>query len=167
MNDTGKIAEQFVLSSAAWLGVGTILAAYFMIAKPGLGVSTPLKYAHAHAMLIGFIAMMIFGVAYRMLPLPPLLGTGGLYSIDLARYHLYIANISLAGMVLIGILMPILPSVGTVGLAVKGLMAAFGLLQVVGMFMYIYNLYKTLQLKENDLPFGGGKGPGGPGPGPR
>jgi len=159
MSDTGEVAEKFVLSSVAWLAVGSLLAAYFMIAYP-LGVEAPLRFVHAHIMTLGFVAMMIFGVAYRMLPLPPLLATGGLYSIDLARYHLWLANGALAGMVLVGIGMMLTKSV-----VLDYLLTVFGLLQVGAMFLFAYNIYKTLGLRDSDLPFGGGPGGGGPGPG--
>lgn len=155
MQRSGKVAEKFVLASVAWLAVGLVFATYFMVVYP-VGVPLHLTFTHAHVMLIGFVGFLIFGVAYRMLPLPPLLGTGGLYSVRMAEQHFWIANVALVGMVVsaLGMMVtdPALVAVSTYsGLGLR----AFGLLQVLATFMFVYNIWRTVRMRESDLPFGG------------
>ncbi|MBS1263881.1 MAG: hypothetical protein MAG715_01074 [Methanonatronarchaeales archaeon] len=160
--ETGEIAERFILASVAWLAFGSVLAIYFTL-KPviglggPIGVGGPLKFAHAHSLLIGFVGMMIFGVAYRMLPLPPLLATGGLYSVDLARYHFYLANGALIGLVAAAVAL----TAAFDSTVWRYALALFGLLEAAAMFLFVYNIYRTVGLRSAELPFGG---PGGPGP---
>lgn len=159
---TGDVAAKFIIASVAWLAFGLLFAGYFVLddltsgALP-LGVSVQLKFLHAHTMLIGFVGMLIFGVAYRMLPLPPLLGTGGLYSVRLAEYHLWIGNAALVGMLLAG-----LGSSLGVPFSAPAL-RLFGLAEVLITFVFVYNIYRTVRLRESDLPFGGGGGGAPPG----
>lgn len=57
--------RKFIRASLVWFGVGILL---------GLSMSfwpmESLAYrpAHAHAHLLGFVSMMIFGVAYHVIP---------------------------------------------------------------------------------------------------
>jgi cbb3-type cytochrome oxidase subunit 1 len=65
------------------------------LADPGLLPALALR-AHAHLMLVGFIGMMIFGVALHVLPR----FTGrALYSERLADAQFWIANIGLVALV--------------------------------------------------------------------
>lgn len=162
---TGDVAAKFILASVAWLAVGLLFAGYFVLdnlasgALP-LGVSIQLKFLHAHTMLIGFVGMLIFGVAYRMLPLPPLLGTGGLYSVRLAEYHLWIGNAALVAMLLAGL-------GSALGLPFSApALRLFSLVEVLVTFLFVYNIYRTVRLRETELPFGGGEGGGPSGQGP-
>ncbi len=51
--------------------------------------------------------------------------------------------------------------------AVRYGLVAFGTVEAAAMLLFVYNVYRTLQLKQSDLPFGGPPtgGPRGPGPG--
>ena len=54
----------FLKSSLAWLALGVTLGVA-MAAHPAW---TLYRLAHIHMMLLGFVAMMIFGVAYHVIP---------------------------------------------------------------------------------------------------
>ena len=86
--------------------------------------------AHAHLNLTGFVAMMIYGVAYHALP--RFVGRQ-LYSTRLGWVHFGLANAGTAGMVT-GFLWP----------GDNSVLPLFGLVQAVGMGVFAWNLYKTM-----------------------
>jgi hypothetical protein len=121
----------FLRSSLVWLGVGVVLG-YLMVVSPAhLG----LRPAHAHVNLLGFVSMMIFGVAYHVLPR----FTGRpLVSPRLAVLHVWVANLGLlllAGGFAARIYLP--------GLAVPALHLG-GLLSGLGAALFINNIWRTL-----------------------
>ena len=54
----------FVRSSLAWLGVGGLLGLFMTLDPAAFAYRT----AHLHALVAGFVTMMIFGVAYHVMP---------------------------------------------------------------------------------------------------
>src|SRR5581483_6555590 len=85
-------ARDFIKSSLAWLAVGVTLGICMAI-EPGLTIYAP---AHMHINLLGFVTMMIYGVAYHVLPR----FTGHpLWSRRLPAWHWFASNIGLAAMV--------------------------------------------------------------------
>lgn len=54
----------FLRASMIWLALGVSLGVA-MTAAPGMIIYRP---AHMHMLLLGFVAMMIFGVAYHVIP---------------------------------------------------------------------------------------------------
>lgn len=141
--------RNFIRSSLVWFGVGTLL---------GLGMAWwPAEHlvyrpAHAHAHLAGFVGMMIFGVAYHVIPR---FAGSTLTSRRLAFVHLWLANLGLAGMVAGWILR------GWLGWGTR-LMALGGALTAIGAFLFIYNIWTTLgPARRSDL-VGIGAQPGVP-----
>src|SRR6266508_2985065 len=82
----------FIKASLAWLGLGVTLGVA-MAAHPAWLIYRP---AHLHMNLLGFVTMMIFGVAYHVLPR---FSGHPLHSRRLAGLHWGIANLGLAIMV--------------------------------------------------------------------
>ena len=121
----------FIKSSLCWLGLGVLLG-LTMVAVPSAIIYRP---AHVHANLLGFVTMMIFGVAYHVLPR---FSGRPLHSSRLAIVHLYLANAGVAGMVLGFLLRPNLGSPGT------ALLAAGGTASATGAFLFIYNIWQTI-----------------------
>jgi cbb3-type cytochrome oxidase subunit 1 len=121
----------FLKASLAWLGLGVSLG-LVMACHP---VWTVYRAVHLHMNLLGFVAMMIFGVAYYVIPR----FTGHpLFSRRLAGVHWWSAN---AGLVLF-----------SVGLAAQAqaahiapaFLAAGGSLSAVGAFVFIFNIWRTI-----------------------
>ena len=82
----------FIKASVVWLALG-ILVGLAMAVHP---TWTAYRAAHVHMMVVGFVTMMIFGVAYHVLPR----FTGNpLHSRRAAGAHFWIANAGLALMV--------------------------------------------------------------------
>jgi cbb3-type cytochrome oxidase subunit 1 len=123
--------RRFIRSSLVWLGVGVLIGVAMALQPAAAAYRT----AHMHANLLGFVSMMIFGVAYHVIPR----FTGRpLHSPRAAAAHLWIANAGLAGMVAGFVLrvhrwewgMPVL-GVGAV-------------LSATGAMLFIHNIWRTL-----------------------
>lgn len=124
-------AKAFVKSSLGWLVLGVTLGVA-MAVDPSLAIYRP---AHVHMNLLGFMAMMIAGVAYHVIPR----FTGHpLHSRQLAGLHWWVANIGLAVFVLGFIARPHAFREGAV------LLAAGGSLSALGAYVFAYNLWRTI-----------------------
>ena len=123
--------RRFIRASLLWLGCGVLIGVW-MALQPAAVAYRP---AHLHANLLGFVSMMIFGVAYHVIPR----FTGHpLHSRRLANLHVWVANAGLAGMVAGFILRVHLWRAGS------ALLGAGGTLSAAGAFFFIYNLWRTL-----------------------
>jgi cbb3-type cytochrome oxidase subunit 1 len=79
----------FIRASLVWLAIGVMIGVAMAYWPAGHIVYRP---AHAHANLLGFVNMFIFGVAYHVLP--RFVGRP-LPSERMATWHLWIANLGL------------------------------------------------------------------------
>jgi cytochrome c oxidase cbb3-type subunit 1 len=123
--------RNFIRSSLLWLGGGVLLGVW-MAVSPQAIIYRP---AHAHANILGFVSMMIFGVAYHVIPR----FTGSpLRSRRAAMVHLWVANIGLAGLIGGWLLRPSLGDAGTAAVMTGGIASA------VGAFLFIGNIWQTL-----------------------
>ena len=122
--------KNFIRASVLWLCVGVVLgvlmsfSAYALLARP----------AHMHANLLGFVAMMIFGVAYHVIPR---FSGAPLFRPDFARAHFWIANLGLLLMVSGWLARPF-------AIAGTRLVQAGGALSALGAFLFAYNIWRTL-----------------------
>lgn len=121
----------FLRASLLWL-VGGVSLGVAMAVHPAWAVY---RTAHLHLLLLGFVTMMIAGVAYHVLPR---FAATPLYSARLARAHLVLANIGVIAMV-IGFGWR-LHSPGPGG-ALLGLGAVAS---AVGAYLLAWNLWQTL-----------------------
>lgn len=132
--------RNFIRASLLWFAVGVLLgvAMVFWPAQ-ALGYRT----AHLHANLLGFVSMMIFGVAYHVIPR----FTGNaLPHRALALAHLWVANVGLALLVGGWMLRVHAFAAGTLLLRTGAAVGALG----AGMF--IYNLWRTLAPRPRVTP---------------
>ena len=123
--------RNFIRASLVWLGVGVSIGLWMAI-DPAAVVYRP---AHMHANLLGFVSMMIFGVAYHVVPR---FSGAPLRSRRAAQVHLFVANAGLAGMVGSWLLRGSVPAVAV------PLLAAGGILSTAGAFLFIGNVWLTL-----------------------
>ncbi len=121
----------FLRASLLWLGAGVTLGVV-MAMRPSL---TGYRPAHLHMLLLGFVTMMIAGVAYHVLPR---FAATPLYSVRLARVHFVLANVGLALLV------------GGFIVRVHGashapvLLGVGGTLSAAGAYCLAFNLWRTL-----------------------
>lgn len=121
----------FLKSSLAWLALGVTLGVA-MAAHPQWTVYLP---AHMHMVLLGFVTMMIFGVAYHVIPR----FTGyPLHNRRAAGVHWWVSNVGLALMVCGFVERVVRPGAGTVVLAIGGALSA------VGAYIFVYLIWRTV-----------------------
>ena len=123
--------KAFLKASLAWLGLGVTLGVA-MAAHPAWAVY---RAAHMHMNLLGFVTMMIYGVAYHVIPR----FTGHPLAMPrLAGAHWWISNVGLALFAL---------GLGMRGHGIAGaapLVAGGGLLSALGAYAFIVNLWRTI-----------------------
>jgi cbb3-type cytochrome oxidase subunit 1 len=122
----------FIRSSLVWLGIGVLLGVA-MALWPGQALVY--RPAHMHANLLGFVSMMIFGVAYHVIPR---FSGNPLHRRTLAGVHLWVANVGLALLVGGWLVAP--------GLIVPGraLLHWGAIVSAIGTALFIYNIWRTL-----------------------
>ncbi len=127
--------KRFIYASVLYLAIGSLLAMFSSL--PSLAYFA--KYAHTHFNLAGFMAMMVFGIGYFILPR---FNGADIRFPGWIAVHFWLGNISLVGMVL------------TKGLALqldsKPLEIGFDIFataQLVSIFMFVINIWATLRQK--------------------
>lgn len=130
-----KSSKYFIKASIAYLVVGVSMGAIYILSM----VPQELITAHAHINLIGWVSMMIFGVAYHILPR---FSGKPLYSEQLAITHFWLANVALIGMA--GFMVATAFGLSD-GLKYAG---PFGALQAIATYIFAYNMFKTLGVRD-------------------
>lgn len=124
-------SRAFLKASLAWFGIGTTLGAVMTV----LPSTMMYRAAHFHLNLLGFVSMMIYGVAYHVIP--RFVGHP-LHRPQLAIAHWWIAN---AGLLVLTIGFALVASLGAVAFPVQ---AIGGAMSAIGAYLFIYNLWRTL-----------------------
>jgi cbb3-type cytochrome oxidase subunit 1 len=123
--------KAFLKASLAWLGLGVTLGVA-MAAHPAWAVY---RAAHMHMNLLGFVTMMIYGVAYHVIPR----FTGhALHNRQLAGWQFWLANAGL-GLMVAGFAL----TVRGAG-AARVVLATGGTLAASGAYAFVYNLWRTI-----------------------
>jgi hypothetical protein len=89
-----RYTRGFILASLTYLSVGGLLGVHMRLFPESYAY---LRYAHIHILLAGFMAMMIFGVGYFVLPR---FASRGLKWPSLVAWHFWSANASLLALVI-------------------------------------------------------------------
>lgn len=127
-----RFVRGFIRASLIWFLIGGLLGLAMAYAPMRMAVVRP---AHVHANLLGFVSMMIFGVAYHVLPR----FTGvPLHSRRLPVLHLWLGNLGVAALVGGWIVRVLSAAAGNL---LVGAGAAFS---GVGGALFVYNLWRTL-----------------------
>ncbi|HUL22877.1 MAG TPA: hypothetical protein VLZ10_15580 [Thermodesulfobacteriota bacterium] len=127
-----KYAKVFVKASLIYFAIGTLLGGW-MILFPDIRFA--MTRVHVHILLLGFMAMMIYGVGYHILP--RFMGRP-VYSHRLGNIQVWLANITLIGLSVSWILENLQ------GRIWHGLSILFGVGQVISVFLFIVNLWMSL-----------------------
>jgi cytochrome c oxidase cbb3-type subunit 1 len=123
----------FLYMSFIYLAVGAVLGLVMIFAPATTGA---IYRVHAHINLLGWVSMMIFGVAYHILPR---------FSGRPMRYpkliwpHFWLSNGGLVGMALVWSLAP------RGSATAEHLAGLFGLLASVGVGLFVWNMLCTVQ----------------------
>ncbi len=131
-----KYMKRFVFASLSYLG----LAAVFGILNGVTDLGYFAMFAHSHFNLLGFMAMIVFGIGYFILP--RFNGTDLRWP-GWVPIHFWLGNISLIGMVLFrGI------QIETGASWAEVLFIVMASVQVISLFMFIVNIWVTLTPKQ-------------------
>jgi cbb3-type cytochrome oxidase subunit 1 len=123
----------FIKASLIWLGVGVVIG-LAMAAHPAWAIYRP---AHLHALLLGFVTMMIYGVAYHVIPR---FSGHPLRHRTLAGLHWATANIGLAAMIA-GFVLRVSTDTTAIG---TGLLAVGGTLSSAGAVVFAFTMWQTI-----------------------
>ena len=128
-----RYAKAFVKSSLIYLGVGTLLGISMMVWPD---IQFAITRVHVHILLLGFMAMMIYGVGYHILP--RFMGKP-VYSAGLGNIQAWLANVTLIGLCISWIL-----DEGSQGRVWHYFVILFGVGQGVSIFLFMINLWMSM-----------------------
>jgi cbb3-type cytochrome oxidase subunit 1 len=123
--------KAFIKTSVVWLTFGFLLGIAMAMYPPW----TVYRAGHVHVMLLGFVSMMIFGVAYHVIPR---FSGRALYSERAAVWHWWIAN---AGLTLMVIGFACRDSGKLIG---TWILSAGGLLSGIGAAIFAVQIWRTI-----------------------
>lgn len=121
----------FLKSSLSWLALGVTLG----VAMAAYPLWTLYRLVHVHMLLLGFVTMMIYGVAYHVVPR---FAGFPLHSRRAAVWHWWISNAGLALMATGFVIRVREATSGTVVLAIGGTLSA------VGAYTFVYLIWRTI-----------------------
>ncbi len=124
-------ARAFIKASLTWFSLGVALG-LAMAAYPAWVIYRP---AHAHMNVLGFVTMMIYGIAYHVIPR----FTGSrVHSPRLATVQWWVANVGLALLVTGFLARPHSAAIGV------HLLIAGGTVSAAAAYMFVYNIWRTI-----------------------
>ncbi len=135
--ESDKIAVKFTRASTPYLILGATLTIFLSLLPDGYIRFRPVIY---HTYFLGWIAMMVFGVGYHILPR---FADNKVYSLFLMRLNLKLANIGIAGFVFSWLLSLFFGSV-----FFSSLRHPFGILTASALFIFVYNIWRSVFKKK-------------------
>lgn len=121
-----KITVWFIRCAMVYFLIAAILGLHMTVS----GTLQPYYSIHVHFNLLGWMSMMIYGVAYHILPR---FSGRPLYSDRLAEVQFWLANIGLLGMAL------------GWAISVKGLLVGSSVVEVSSVGLFVINIFKTIR----------------------
>ena len=135
-----SLVRRFLKTAIVFLGVGILLGGW-MMARRELWNRYPTPYevsAHTHAILVGFVMLMILGVALWMFPRPVKGDTR--YSPRLAEASYWLVTLGTASRVVGELLRA---SISVTWLRVAVLLA--GAAQIIGLGVFFFNMWSRIR----------------------
>ncbi len=129
------VAKNFIRMSVIYFAISAIIGTYFMFFR----VHNQLYHAHVHLMMLGWMAMMVYGVGYHILPR---FNGNPVAFPKLAIAHFWVANVALIGLV------------STWGFGRYGFSKipeqGFAVLNAIGIFMFVTNILVSIKKPKED-----------------
>jgi heme/copper-type cytochrome/quinol oxidase subunit 1 len=141
------LVRRYIKTSFAFLLAGLLIGAYVIVAQFWLDRYPPrlLVTAHAHLLLVGFMLMMVMGVATWMFPRPARDDTR--YRPELAEAVYWIMAIATATRAVAEVAVAV---AGTPGL--RWLVALGGLGQLAGTALFVLNMWRRVRMPPAAAP---------------
>ena len=134
------LVRRYVKTAIGFLLVGLLLGGWMMVRRE-LWLRAPTAYevsAHTHAILVGFVMMMILGVALWLFPRPDREDTR--YSPGIAEVAYWLVTLGTAGRTLGELLRPTVPS-----LALRWAVVIFSLAQIAGIALFFHTMWSRIR----------------------
>lgn len=129
-----KLSAMFIKAGMIYLAVSAVLGV-LIIFGPGY------SFMHSHLALLGWVSFFMFGAGYEIIPR---FSGKPIYSEKLGFVQFWLGNISLVGLSLSYPFMRMYMLKGKDYSDALLLVALFGLMQAFSMFMFIYNIWKSM-----------------------
>lgn len=129
-----KLPRLFIKGSLVFLALSAILGVLITV---GPGYS----FMHSHLALIGWVSFMIFGLCYEIIPRSC---SRSIHSEKLGIAQFWLGTIGLIGLTVSYAFMTMYEIKGRDILGAKDLVLFFGVIETVSIFMFIYNIWKTI-----------------------
>lgn len=141
------LVRRYIKTSLLFLVVGLLLGGYLTVAEFVIGRYPPRLFitAHVHLLLVGFMLMIVMGVATWMFPKPS--REAGWYRPGLAEAVYWVMTISTAARSVAELTAPFAPSP-----ALRLVIAAAGLGQLVGAALFVVNMWSRVRLPAAAAP---------------
>ncbi|HEU5188136.1 MAG TPA: hypothetical protein VFX14_00450 [Methylomirabilota bacterium] len=135
------LVRRYIKTSFVFLVLGLVLGAYLIVAQFGIGAYPPrlVVTAHVHLLLVGFMLMIVMGVATWMFPRPSREDTR--YRPELAEAVYWVMTLSTAFRAAAEMLLAY-----TGRPALGWLIAAGGLGQVAGAMLFVANMWVRVRM---------------------
>jgi heme/copper-type cytochrome/quinol oxidase subunit 1 len=135
-----SLVRRYLKTAIGFLAVGLLLGGWMMARRELAGVyPTPyLVSAHTHAILVGFVMLMILGVALWMFPRPE--KDDRRYSPRSAEIAYWLVTLGTAGRVAGELLRP-----GTDAPALRWAVVLFGFAQILGIGLFFHNMWSRIR----------------------
>ena len=135
-----SLVRRFLKTAIGFLAVGLLLGGWMMARREVAGVY-PAPYlvsAHTHAILVGFVMLMILGVALWMFPRPEKDDTR--YSPRSAEAAYWLITLGTAGRVVGELLRQ-----GSGSLPLRWGVVLFGFLQIIGIGVFFHTMWSRIR----------------------
>ncbi len=139
-----SLVRRYLKTAILFLVLGLLLGGWMMLQRE-LGAHTPSNYlvsAHTHALLVGFVMMMILGVALWMFPRPAQGDNHYRPAVAEAAYWL----------IALGTLARVLGELartGSDGLGLRWAVVASGAAQIVGLLLFFHTMWSRIRPAGN------------------
>ena len=135
------LVRRYIKTSFVFLALGLLLGGWTSVSQFVLGVYPPRLYitAHAHLLLVGFMLMMVMGVATWMFPRPARDDTR--YRPGLAEVVYWLMTLSTALRAAAELLAP-----WSAGPALRWAIALGGLGQLAGTALFVLNMWPRIRM---------------------
>ena len=135
-----SLVRRYLKTAIAFLGVGLALGGWMIVRRELEGVfpSPYLVSAHTHAIFVGFVMMMILGVALWLFPRPE--KGDARYSPRLAESAYWLVTLGTAGRVAGELARP---AVGALWL--RWLVVLCGLAQIAGVALFFHTMWSRIR----------------------
>ena len=134
------LVRRYIKTAIVFLAVGLGLGGWMLVRRElWLLPASPYEAsAHTHALLVGFVIMMILGVALWLFPRPDKADTR--YRPALAEAAYWLITIGTGGRVVAELLRPTTPS-----LWVRWAVIVFSFAQIAGIGVYFYTMWNRIR----------------------